>query len=116
MAYHTGQVTPLKSSADGSLLYGRQAKTAIVKHHRIDNKTSRLFTQKLDAVAVLVDKDEHITVAHVGRLGEQPVAHAVIKAEHDYRRLDIITPRCSLLKLPWILIAVPDSLRSSRVI
>ncbi len=101
MTYHTGQITPFKCPADSSLLNRRQAKTAVVKHHRIDHKTSRLFTQKLDPVAVLVDEDEYVSVAqicrhlvvddaaqhvealaHVGRLGKQPVPHAVVQTEH----------------------------------
>ena len=71
-----------------------------IKHHLIDHKTSRFFTQKLDAVAALVDKDEHIAVAkvsrhtivddaakymealaHVSRLGEQPIPYAVVQTE-----------------------------------
>lgn len=101
MPYHTCQISPFKSSADSSLLNSRQAQSPVVQHHGVDHKTSWLLAQQLDAVTVLVNKDENIavtkvcrhlviddtaqhmeTLAHVGRLGKQPVPHAVVQTEH----------------------------------
>ena len=87
---------------DHPLLKRRKPQPAVIKHHGVYHQATRLFPEKFDAVPVLVDEDEHIAVpqvnghlvvhdsgehmealAHIGRLREQPVPHALIQTKHD---------------------------------
>lgn len=99
--YHPVQISPNQRMTHHPLLKRRKPQSAIIKHHGVYHQTSRLFSEKFDAVPVLVDEDEHIAVpqvnghlvvhdsgkhmealAHVSRLREQPVPHALIQTKH----------------------------------